>query len=933
MSERAGVMTTASKIADLERALQQAIADRNSVSVRCQQLAEFILYHEHVAVLEGNSVGWLPSCPPTPTEEHTLEFQDVTEPNSPATLKLGTPVMTTPPARTAVVGEDYSDVEAPVPQEQNLRQPARLHVSPRKSVSADVKKKRGSLDEAWFRENQQENPSPFHWVDLDGSTSDRDHEDPLHNSEVVEVVRRNSAVEAARAPSRAPTPDGSQEKAPNNEAEKVVFRRAGCAFLRIAGLYFAMLLYVAVGGFIVSKIESDAAAEHYQTQLDMYNNADFNGGQHQLLVELGIWPQPELWDWLHAAFYCLTLVSTIGYGYYTTRTPGGQLFTIIYSLLGIPFFAILMARMSTALLDVMNLVLYLIFRKMAPIKVKGGKLIDADRERAALCFAEVDTDGSGSIDKTELGELLSLLNGGQAVPPETIEALFQRADLSGDGTISMEEFERSLVYWVAEMADIQSNRSTSAQLAFASLLLVLLIFLCAGVMSEAEKWSFGKSFWFAVVSVLTIGFGDAFPSTNGGIGFSVIFIMIALSTLAWVIDASLQKVKFREKRGGSLVSFKMRKSGWQLLFRLACMLGVVFAYIAWGGWMLWLFEKEVEGDQIRMVKTRIAAANFTEAQMKLVSGNLDFQLLTERNFDWWGSTFFCLTVISTVGYGSYVPSTSGGKFFTCLYAIPGIMLFLWQQGCTAQLLIALMRKLMRAATKCFRRSAKERFALTMSIVETTFDEIDASRSGKLSQAQVRHLLQVLVSKHNLNDGQPLSPQDLQFVTRRARLSAGNLSTKARLKRAAVVSSVTEFWELLRRKDKDVPVWQNTLLSFFIMAAIIASLAPIWSAIEGYGYREAVYFAFTTLSTVGLGDYTPRKLGGTILDLFMIFFGVASMANFFSCVPSFLWVAVSTIYQRLRTAASGGVARTRLQRPSSAFTVQDEEAEPESPTHH
>ncbi len=46
-----------------------------------------------------------------------------------------------------------------------------------------------------------------------------------------------------------------------------------------------------------------------------------------------------------------------------------------------------------------------------------------------------------------------------------------------------------------------------------------------------------------------------------------------------------------------------------------------------------------------------------------------------------------------------------------------------------------------------------------------------------------------------------------------------------------------------------------------------------------GYLDAVYFAVTTLSTVGYGDIVPVTFWGKILSMCMMFFGVAVFVMF------------------------------------------------------
>lgn len=46
------------------------------------------------------------------------------------------------------------------------------------------------------------------------------------------------------------------------------------------------------------------------------------------------------------------------------------------------------------------------------------------------------------------------------------------------------------------------------------------------------------------------------------------------------------------------------------------------------------------------------------------------------NWTFMGSLYFCMTVITTIGYGSYTPITKGGKCFLMIYALVGIPCFI-----------------------------------------------------------------------------------------------------------------------------------------------------------------------------------------------------------------------------------------------------------------
>ncbi|XP_037079935.1 potassium channel subfamily K member 16-like [Pollicipes pollicipes] len=56
--------------------------------------------------------------------------------------------------------------------------------------------------------------------------------------------------------------------------------------------------------------------------------------------------QQQHWSFIDAVFFCMTVITTIGYGHISPSSAGGQIFCIIYSLLGIPISGLLLAGLS-----------------------------------------------------------------------------------------------------------------------------------------------------------------------------------------------------------------------------------------------------------------------------------------------------------------------------------------------------------------------------------------------------------------------------------------------------------------------------------------------------------------------------------------------------------------------------------------------------------
>ena len=88
----------------------------------------------------------------------------------------------------------------------------------------------------------------------------------------------------------------------------------------------------------------------------------------KLLATNGDYLCPDLWNYKNSFFFAATIVTTIGYGNVYPHTPGGKIFTMIYAIVGIPFFGILLSRIGDYLMNKVNVVEYKLFGK--PRKTK-----------------------------------------------------------------------------------------------------------------------------------------------------------------------------------------------------------------------------------------------------------------------------------------------------------------------------------------------------------------------------------------------------------------------------------------------------------------------------------------------------------------------------------------------------------------------------------
>lgn len=139
-----------------------------------------------------------------------------------------------------------------------------------------------------------------------------------------------------------------------------------------------LLILYAVGGAVFSWLERDAELEGYRRHQDMYkhmrelyefdkcgekpfSSMDFCKNQqefHELLsdfLERGgtEMKDHEKWTFLGSVFYTTTLLTTLGYGNLHPQTSGGQIFTVIFGLIGIPTMGYVLSHVGRSVVDVL----------------------------------------------------------------------------------------------------------------------------------------------------------------------------------------------------------------------------------------------------------------------------------------------------------------------------------------------------------------------------------------------------------------------------------------------------------------------------------------------------------------------------------------------------------------------------------------------------
>mmetsp|Transcript_71329 Transcript_71329/g.126045 ORF Transcript_71329/g.126045 Transcript_71329/m.126045 type:complete len:405 (-) Transcript_71329:150-1364(-) len=242
------------------------------------------------------------------------------------------------------------------------------------------------------------------------------------------------------------------------------------------------------GAFIISLLESPAEesarlehAEYMRGLRERLSSADYTS-LVQRLGDPGKEPWRN-WDFPGSMYYCYTLITTIGYGTFAPKTPGGKIFSCIYALVGIPFSAYQLSLLGRSWTVFFNC-----FLKRTKIRVqeymKGHAVLSADGT-VSYENAEAALNGCGlHVGKAQLMQMVR--------------------DNEADGNPGLNKMEYSkLVAQVKDMMTEQVRFSISVALVMALLLGAAIILPLMNPSIPVED-----GIYWSIMTWTTIGLGD-----------------------------------------------------------------------------------------------------------------------------------------------------------------------------------------------------------------------------------------------------------------------------------------------------------------------------------------------------------------------------------------------------------------------------------------
>ncbi|RZF47199.1 hypothetical protein LSTR_LSTR004908 [Laodelphax striatellus] len=234
------------------------------------------------------------------------------------------------------------------------------------------------------------------------------------------------------------------------------------------------------------------------------------------------------WSFLNAVLYCLTVVTTIGYGHISPSTTTGRALTIVYAIFGIPMFLILLAdfgKLFTRGIKFIWAFVRRVYYTGSCRKVRRTVPVQEVMKGVQMVY---DIATFRRPSQLPPGVDLQNINVNDSVPPLPPRTPYPHSGTDPPGTPALSTFA----------VDDEFNLPISV----AIFILVVYIFCGATVFYIWEKWGFFESFYFVFISMSTIGFGDFVPQNQMYMMASIVYLVFGLALTSMCINVVQEKL-------------------------------------------------------------------------------------------------------------------------------------------------------------------------------------------------------------------------------------------------------------------------------------------------------------------------------------------------------------------------------------------------------
>ncbi|XP_022091669.1 TWiK family of potassium channels protein 7-like [Acanthaster planci] len=218
------------------------------------------------------------------------------------------------------------------------------------------------------------------------------------------------------------------------------------------------------------------------------------------------------WDFVNSALFCMTVVSTIGYGYLSPQTQLGRGLCILYALVGIPLNIIVMASAGKALARgsrSANGWLKRAFGRCAFWRKKVGPQTGGSIPPRTQSKGEGERSSRGRTHLRTLSYSSEFTDWGHRdLSSSTVEPARTHRDGEGDDGRSC-----TAPTDVDASADALHEEDSPAWVFVFLVLLYTCVFAVLMKLSQ-PTWTVLDGFYFIIITITTIGFGDLVTTRN-----------------------------------------------------------------------------------------------------------------------------------------------------------------------------------------------------------------------------------------------------------------------------------------------------------------------------------------------------------------------------------------------------------------------------------
>jgi hypothetical protein len=267
---------------------------------------------------------------------------------------------------------------------------------------------------------------------------------------------------------------------------------------------------------------------------------------------------------------------------------------------------------------------------------------------------------------------------------------------------------------------------------------------------------------------------------------------------------------------------------------------------------------------------------------------LDAPANSHNNWSSLGSAFvFTFTILTSIGYGAFAPTTQAGMVFLIFFGLVSIPL--------AGITFAMMaQRVSEGATYLV--------SFQTDKIAAAFKVYDEDGSGQISTGEIKDALKDLGIRMTQQELKEL----LDFVD-----DDGSGELDLEEFRGAVDHLGADVSEAALRKTRAL-----VAISLFSFLTCVGML--VFGSIEFSGqdlpYLDGIYFCIVTLTSIGFGDLTPSTAAGDIFLIFFVSFGMGLLALFIGIASDFVIAYRKKVQKRLEEAAKD--ATTRVERRMS-----------------